>query len=252
MKELFVFKPRARLLLQLGDQLIRNESIALLELVKNSYDADAKEVKVDMQRVDDKNRGIIMIEDDGSGMDLDIIRNIWLEPGSEHKEELYENRIRTPKYKRLPLGEKGIGRFGVHKLGYEIEIISKMENKKEVYLKIDWDKFKKREYLENVVIENIFEKEKPEIFTGGKTGTKIIIKRLKTSWTRRMVRDVYRSVNSLCSPFDAPDSFRVSFNIDKEDWLKGLKTWEDFKNDKLFEISCEIEGREIKKFEYEF
>ena len=52
MKEEVIFRPRARLLLQLGDELIRNESIALLELVKNAYDADATDVTLAMNKVD--------------------------------------------------------------------------------------------------------------------------------------------------------------------------------------------------------
>ena len=66
------FKPRARLLLQLGDQLIKNESIALVELVKNSYDADANFVNIYMENVDDPEKGIIIIEDDGFGMSEDM------------------------------------------------------------------------------------------------------------------------------------------------------------------------------------
>jgi len=69
-----VFKPRARLLLQLGDQLIKNENIAVLELIKNSYDADAKDVKVEMERVDKKELGKIVITDDGTGMNEDVIK----------------------------------------------------------------------------------------------------------------------------------------------------------------------------------
>jgi len=65
-KELKVkFKPRARLLLQLGDQLIKNESIALIELVKNSYDADANKVEIYMEGVDNAATGTIAIVDDG-------------------------------------------------------------------------------------------------------------------------------------------------------------------------------------------
>jgi signal transduction histidine kinase len=251
MKEKLIFKPRARLLLQLGDQLIRNESIALLELVKNSYDADAREVSVTMTQVDNCDEGKIIIEDDGNGMDMDIIRNVWMEPGSDHKEQLFKERKLSPRYKRLPLGEKGIGRFGVHKLGLEIELISKTKNKEEVYLKIDWDKFKGSRYLEDVPIE-IFARNRPDVFTNGNTGTKITIKKLKTPWTRSMVREVHRSLNALCSPFNAPDSFKVTFDVDNKEWLEGLKSWEKFKNDKLFEVSCEIEGNELKKFRYEF
>ena len=72
------FKPKARLLLQLGDQLIRSESIALLELIKNSYDAHASTVRVSMENIDQPAKGKIVIEDDGSGMNVDIIKNVWM------------------------------------------------------------------------------------------------------------------------------------------------------------------------------
>ena len=79
------FKPRARLLLQLGDQLIKNESIALLELAKNAYDADASKVDIIMRHPDSMEDGTIEIEDDGFGMTPDVVENVWLEPGSNYK-----------------------------------------------------------------------------------------------------------------------------------------------------------------------
>src|ERR1041385_4177111 len=119
------FKPRARLLLQLGDQLIRNEKIALIELVKNAYDADAANVTVYMENVEDPDNGFIVIEDDGYGMDAKIVENVWMEPGSDFKSRQFKRRELSPKFKRLPIGEKGIGRFGVHKLGNKIEMTTK-------------------------------------------------------------------------------------------------------------------------------
>ncbi|MDF1550442.1 MAG: ATP-binding protein, partial [Bacteroidales bacterium] len=83
------FKPRARLLLQLGDQLIKNESIALVELVKNSYDADATKVDIYMENVDDPTNGVIIIEDDGYGMDAQTVKDVWMEPGSDFKSEKF-------------------------------------------------------------------------------------------------------------------------------------------------------------------
>lgn len=252
MKKEEIFKPRARLLLQLGDQLIRNESIALLELVKNSYDADARNVSVTMEKVDEKEKGCITIEDDGVGMDIDVITEVWMEPGSDYKWKMYlKDGERTKKYKRLPLGEKGIGRFGVHKLGYEIELISKIDNKKEVFLKIDWKRFETSRYLKDVPID-IMERNVPETFPNGKTGTKIVIKNLRNNWEQGMVREVYRAINSLCSPFDTPESFRVNFKIDKEEWIEELLSWEEIKEYTLFRFNCELEGDEIKKFKYEF
>jgi HSP90 family molecular chaperone len=120
------FRVRARLLEQLGEQLIKNAGIALIELVKNAYDADASNVSIIMNNIDDPEKGQIIIEDNGCGMDMDIIKNVWLEAGTDFKSKITE----TPIYKRHPLGEKGIGRFAVHKLGNKIELVSKQSNKK--------------------------------------------------------------------------------------------------------------------------
>ncbi|HMK58887.1 MAG TPA: ATP-binding protein, partial [Nitrososphaeraceae archaeon] len=164
------FQPRARLLLQLGDKLIKNENIALLELIKNSYDADSRKVIVKLENVTDKQKGRITIIDDGSGMDIKIIEDAWLEPGSDYKEQLFLKRVRTKKYKRLPIGEKGIGRFGVHKLGNKIELISKMEGKNEIVVKIDWTQFAQNKYLKDAKFE-VFERH-PEYFLRDRTGTR--------------------------------------------------------------------------------
>lgn len=246
-----VFKPRARIMLQLGDQLIKNESIALLELVKNSYDADANHVSIQMFKIEEPSQGKIVIEDDGIGMDIDIIKYVWMEPGSDYKEKLFSKRIRTDKYHRLPLGEKGIGRFGAHKLGNQIELISRMKGKDEVFLSINWTIFKSSKYLEDVKIK-IYER-KPEYFTGTKTGTRIIVKQLKEMWTRGMVRDVYRSVNSLCSPFTGPKSFRVSLDLfEYKKWVEGLMSWKAIESHSLYKVNCTLKGDEIKSFNYKF
>lgn len=246
----FVFKPRARLLLQLGDQLIRNESIALLELIKNSYDADATVVKVKLLNLDDPAIGQIVIEDNGTGMNLDIVRNVWMEPGSDYKERLIKEGIKSKKFKRTPLGEKGIGRFGAHKLGSKIQLITKMEDEKEVRLNLDWTRFAETEYLEDVGV-TIVERE-ARVFTQNRTGTRIVIKELKKTWNRGMVRELYRGINSLCSPFDTPDSFRIITSIDNEDLIEGLIKWEDVKDYALFSVNCELQRDEITKFEYNF
>ena len=116
------FKPRAQILLQLGEQLIKNENIAILELVKNAYDADAKKVVVNMRSIDSKDIGYIEIHDDGCGMSIDIIRDIWMEPGNSHKKGVVERKERS-ELGRLPIRDKCIGRFGVLKLGNLIELV---------------------------------------------------------------------------------------------------------------------------------
>lgn len=243
------FKPRAQILLQLGEQLIKNENIAILELVKNSYDADAKTAKVVLNRVDDPENGYIEIIDDGLGMNLDTITNKWMEPGNTHKKSIVENNERSP-LGRLPIGEKGIGRFGVHKLGKTIQLISKQAGFKEIVLEIDWTKFETAEYLNDVNIH--IEEREPKHFAEGKTGTYIKVGKLSSAWTRGMVRDLYRSLVTLNSPFDSDKSFKAKLYIDKSEWLDDILTFEDIKDYALFECSAKVSGNYITYFNYSF
>lgn len=255
MKESIAFRPRARLMSQLGEQLIKDENIAVLELIKNSYDADAKEVEIIMQNIDNPLTGTIIIEDNGDGMSLDVVKDCWMEPGTDNKEkklkDMLENNLRS-KLNRLPMGEKGIGRFGVHKLGNKITLITRAEGENEVYLQIDWSIFNSSKYLEDVPIEVIERKPTQKFLHNSSTGTKIIIEKLKTSWTRGKVRELHRSINSLNSPFKALDSFNISLDIDKEGWLKGLIGYDDIKDYALFKANMILSGDKIKSYEYYF
>lgn len=246
------FKPRARLLLQLGDQLIKNESIALLELAKNAYDADASKVDIIMRHPDSIEDGYIEIEDDGFGMTADVVENVWLEPGSNFKQEQFIQRKETPKYKRLPIGEKGIGRFGAHKLGNIIELTTKSAESEEIYVRIDWNAFENHRYLEEVPIKIII-RDTPEHFIDGKTGTRIVISHFRKAWERGTAREVKRAITSLTSPFDTVDSFVPSFEIpDKPNWFDGLLDWNGVRDYSLFQFDATIKGQRIIDFSYKF
>lgn len=248
-----LFKTRARVLYQLGEQLIKNESIAILELIKNSYDADATKCSVNVYNSLDPPKGLITIEDDGEGMDFTIISTVWLEIGTSHKMDLLSNEKtkRSPKYSRIPLGEKGIGRLGVHKLGCEIEVISKKEDKKECFLKINWDEIDNSLYLEDIPLK-AGENATPEYFKNGKTGTIIKIKRFKQQWTKKMARDCYRSVLSLNSPFKNDESFKAEIQFIESTWLDGLLKHDDLEEYKLFDFDITLDGKNISEFEYNF
>lgn len=253
MEKQISFKSRARLMPQIGDQLIKNESIALLELVKNAYDADAPDVWVEMWDIDKSDKGKIIVKDNGDGMDLSIVENSWMEIGTDNKKNLLDEYIMNDKKSalgRLPMGEKGIGRFGVHKLGSKITLITRMKGKKEVVVKIDWTSFEKFDYLEQVPITVI--ERNPEYFTGQQKGTYIEITELKNVWTRGKLRYVYRSIMSLQSPFESIQSFNVVFETNHKEWLEGLLTVDRIKNDALFFADVSIEGNEITELKYEF
>jgi len=244
------FEPRARLLLQLGDRLIKNENIALLDLIKNSYDADAKTVTVSLQNVTDQVHGVIDIVDDGTGMTMDIIENVWLEPGSDYKADLFARNVRSPKFNRLPIGEKGIGRFGVHKLGSKIEMITKAKGGNEVVVEIDWTQFAQHKYLKDANIK-LFERT-PEYFKGPRTGTRIRITQLRSPWDRRMIRDLHRSILSLNSPFQKTGSFSATLENDDARITSDLPTWDEIQDWALYHFKCTIEKDEITAFTYSF
>lgn len=252
------FKPRARLLLQLGDQLIRSESIALIEVVKNSYDANASKATITMKNLTSPDCGEIIIDDDGDGMNADIIRNVWMQPGSEYKEKLIRSRDPNDE-SRIPIGGKGIGRFGVHKLGYKIKLISKMKGCKEVSIEINWHDFEQDKFLEDIIVE-LVEHNEPEYFTGNRTGTRIVISELKNNWDRATIRDLYRAINSLNSPFISSDGslletaglFKAYFKLDDQTWLKGLTQFSDIENHALYYAEAEIENDKITFINYEF
>ncbi|MHA1423853.1 MAG: ATP-binding protein [Candidatus Thorarchaeota archaeon] len=245
-------KPRARLMLLLGEQLIRDETIAVSELVKNAYDADATNVRVEIHNAEkDSENAIIVIEDDGSGMDWETVTRIWLEPGTEHRKDQRGSRNpRTSKFGRLPLGEKGIGRFAAHKLGQEITMITRRHGHQEVFVKVDWSKFERAEYLEDVRI-TVTERE-PKLFRGKKSGTRIEIRQLKGNWTRGKFRKVHRSMTSICSPFGGPDEFTTNLVIEPDyGYLEGLLEISDVLDMSLFNADVHITEGKIH-YNYEF
>ena len=99
------FRPRARILQLLGDELIGSPRLAVFELVKNAYDADAEVVRVVLNDIEQPDASIV-VQDDGDGMSLDTIRDIWLVPGHDHRARQRKASKRT-RLNRLPLGEKG-------------------------------------------------------------------------------------------------------------------------------------------------
>jgi len=259
------FNPKSRLLLQLGDQLIKNEKVAISELVKNSYDACSRYTTVKLFDVHTKKyntKGQIIIEDDGIGMDKNIIETVWMEPGTNFKEKIKENfdpeNIEEDECFRLPIGEKGIGRFGVHKLGYKIQLISKKKSSKEIEVNIDWTQFEKDSYLADETIEMI-ERNTPKKFLNGATGTYIKIKNIRKQWSETNIREIYRSLQALTSPFDSDDDFIVDFDINEDEIIDDLFDPLSLSEVNLWHFKCDIvsnendpEKTQIENFSYSF
>ena len=213
------FRPRARLLQLLGDQLIGSARLAVFELVKNGYDADATTVTVTLQEVD-KPTASIVVEDDGEGMSFNVIRNIWLVPGHDHRERQRKAMQRTPKG-RLPLGEKGVGRFAAHKLGNRIELVTRSAGQLECVVSIDWRHLISVKELADARVE--VATRDPEVFPGDVSGTKITVSELREKWTRGEVRRLQRQVTTIASPYATrPDRFETRLAVPGKDWLDDI------------------------------
>ena len=105
---------------RLGDELIKDPQTAFCELVKNGFDADATEVRISFRKTSTKN-GTISIQDNGTGMTKEDVETKWGRAGGENKAR---DRY-SPKFKRPRLGEKGIGRFSLSKLGTSVKVITR-------------------------------------------------------------------------------------------------------------------------------
>ena len=212
------FTARARLMLLLGEQLITDEVAAVSELVKNSYDADATEVNVVLRDVSSPKEGVIQIIDNGSGMTKDVMLKGWLELATTLKARSPEEKQRnSPRYRRPILGEKGLGRLAVHKLGSKTEIVSRsVGSTTECVLEIDWSKFNDSEkYLENVPVR--FLERSPSSFrdssSGYNHGTMITVQRIRTIWTVKLLEDLSRKMQLISSPLAGIRNFKVDLQI---------------------------------------
>lgn len=214
-------RPYARLLTMLGDQLIKNERIALVELIKNAYDADSPWVKVSFInfgedfKVTPKSK--IIIEDAGDGMTFDTIKNHWLNPATPDKKRRKEHKEQNNSG-RVIQGEKGIGRFAILKLGKKIKIITRAKDEKKEYI-VDYDfSIYDDEFLsENGESKDIFLEDipvsilnrNPEAITEKRVdfgngqltrpphGTIIEISDLKGTWSEDKTENVYRDITRL-------------------------------------------------------
>ena len=181
----------ARLIMQLGEQLIEDELVALLELIKNAYDADANNVDVviDTDTITPYGVGRIEIKDDGNGMIPSIVRNSFLRLSTSFKEEEKSSIY----YHRRVLGKKGIGRLSFQRLGnyITVETVPNIERFEEtdllkdedvefikeyrkINIDIDWSEFPIDMDFSDIIATVKYEKD-----VVASSGTKIVIQGIK-------------------------------------------------------------------------
>ncbi len=246
-KVAYAFRAKSHILSLLGDELIGSDSLAIFELVKNSYDADAQEVKITFSRLNTQGQSII-VEDDGDGMTIDILANVWLEIGTDFK----RGTKRTPsrKFGRISLGEKGVGRLAIHKLGSTVVLETQPEGSGVYYrLQLNWPRLmESHEYIEDTEIN--IETIQGNLFQKGR-GTRITIKELKKQyWDRRELRDLTKKVNSIKSPFsNIKGSFQVSIDAgDYNSWIEDIKDVDSILNDAIYHFEFRLKKDPNSRF----
>lgn len=211
MAENLQFKVSSALKNIIGRELITDDFIAVFELVKNAFDAYAKEVRIIFR--EDK----IIIIDDGKGMDYDDLINKWLflaysakREGEEDKGfesngfKNYRDKIET---KKFYAGAKGIGRFSCDRLGDELKLITKRaaSNSRTEQLTINWKDFEvdaKEEFINIHVKHETLESVE---YSGFKHGTILEISKLNSDWPREKKLELKHSLEKLINPFDLFD-----------------------------------------------
>lgn len=208
----------------LGSELISNDAVAAIELVKNAYDAEASRVLIKFIEPLLPGQGRIEIFDDGVGMSLDVVRGAWMEPATAGKRQ---NTSSGSKGRRV-LGEKGIGRFAAMRLASELELITRARGAdQEVYGIFDWTQFEdEQKYLDEVLI--LTEERKPEVIRSdvgldalwpkhevpvecppSVHGTLLRMNNLAQAWDAERFRLIQRSLSRLISPFKENKDFSV-------------------------------------------
>src|SRR5271157_1504377 len=188
------------ILRRLGEELNPSLERGIIELVKNAYDADARECRVVLRDAGSPG-GTITVTDDGDGMDQEAIRNGWLVLGSSPKSAGRRTRLG-----RVPTGSKGLGRLAALRMGHVAELSSfPTSNPREYcHVKIDWDDFERAAVVDDVDIA-IDVEPRPD---GRKPGTVIEIRNLVTHFGRMDVKRLARGLILLADPFgDDPQGF---------------------------------------------
>jgi len=205
------FEPKARIIRAIGDQLISGPEAAVIELVKNSYDADASYVKIKFFPPLVAGQGRIEVSDDGHGMTIDDIRLKWMEPATASK---IKKRI-SAKKDRPMMGSKGIGRFATAKLGAAMSLMSTsdLDNAETVLIpELDWSIFSEDVYLSDIEIDYTLQPAKEESH-----GTLIEVRELHESWDEEKLKKLYLGLRRLISPLvskvDAKNKFDIYLDL---------------------------------------
>ncbi len=188
------------ILRRLGEELNPSVEHGIIELVKNSYDADATQCVVELRNVEQPG-GCVMVVDDGKGMDADTIESGWLVLGSSKKQKHEPTALG-----RVPVGNKGLGRLAALRLGHSAFLETSPDTSKvDVHrLEIDWRAYEAAEVVDDVKLAIAT----AAVRSGREAGTKIELRGLRSKIGRVAVKRLARAMLLLADPFgDDPQGF---------------------------------------------
>lgn len=189
------FEVDAYLLFELGERLVARRSIALAELIKNAYDADATKVTVRFENVTQAG-GSIVVEDNGNGMTFEKIKQGWMRIATD---EARRHPI-SPHYGRPRTGAKGIGRFASRRLSRKLVLSSVAQRdageRERIKVIFDWDEFEPGKNLGEIA--NVYTRE--TVAKDVPTGVILVLEEARDIWNEDDVAAVQRDLLRLINP----------------------------------------------------
>ena len=215
------FDINAAVVFRLGEELITDVVQPLVELVKNSYDADATwvNITINTKGANESSRsyadakGTIVVEDNGDGMDEATLRGGWMMIANSPKVE-QKAAGQTSRRGRTPIGDKGLGRLGSQRLAQNVEIFTRARDAPETehYVGFSWDDFR-----ETPKFRDVSARWEPTRDGGGEPGTRLLLSRLREPevWQAKdKLRELQRRLSGMISPFEEVRDFQVQVEVD--------------------------------------
>lgn len=211
------FKVSSRLILNIGRNSIKDHTTALLELVKNSYDADARQVLIEINTK--HTTPFISVTDNGIGMSHEELTKNWLYIGYSEKRT---NKV-SPGGRRKT-GEKGIGRMSADRLGAKLVLKTKSAGYASVGVDICWDLFDVEDkHIENIELNMLTEQAAEfSLLPASSTGTNLVITELRQTWRRCDIEELIQEISIFLPPFENVQEFSVLLTNDIDPSLNGL------------------------------
>ena len=217
-----------------GKELIHSDSIAIIELIKNSKDADATKSTIQFINEQKSQDSSLIISDNGKGMSLNDLKNKWLNVAYSEKKENMLNKLYA--------GNKGVGRFSCDRLGKNLTLYTKAQEGNYIKLSINWEDFEnkgindemstipvlaqelsKHDFLQEINVQN---------FT---TGTILKIENLRETWPTTKLRKLIAELEKFSPSID--DDFSIFLYSDNQDNTIANKLNKRIENNILEKVS---------------